>query len=133
MPSTTTSPSIRITVTWLPLCWPLCRSVPCLSHSLRTTVLLWRVSGEVRMVHDETVVKRTVKLAHKVRKLHEVFVRGSTDKERAIARERLENLLTENRKTWSDLLSLLAISWNNPERTMDDGGDDDPPPPTPSQ
>jgi hypothetical protein len=83
------------------------------------------------MAHDETVDKRTVKLAHKVRKLHEVLVRG-TDKERQIARERLENLLTENRKTWSDLLSLLAISLNNPERTMDDRGDDDPPPPTPA-
>jgi hypothetical protein len=54
---------------------------------------------------------------------------GSTEKEREIARERLENLLTGNRKTWGDLVSLLAISENNPERRMDNGGDENPPSP----
>ena len=81
------------------------------------------------MAHYEAADEKTIKLAHKVRKLHEVWIRGSTDKEREIARERLENLLTGNRKTWGDLVSLLAISENNPERRMDNGGDENPPSP----
>jgi hypothetical protein len=86
----------------------------------------------MRMAAHEAIDKKTLKFAHRVRKLHEVLLRGSTDKERETARERLENLLTENRKTWADVLSLLTISTNNPERTMDYGGDDDPPPTQPS-
>jgi len=76
------------------------------------------------MARQKTEQEKELALAHKVRKLFILMLRGN-EQEREIARQRLEELLTRSRRTWGDVDQLIALSVNNPEKTRDDGNDGD--------
>jgi hypothetical protein len=80
------------------------------------------------MARQKTEQEKELALAHKVRKLFMLTLRGN-EQEREMARQRLEELLTRNRRTWGDVDQLIALSVNNPEKTRDDGDDEDEPSP----
>ena len=80
------------------------------------------------MGRQKTEQEKELALAHKVRKLFMLTLRGN-EQEREMARQRLEELLTRNRRTWGDVDLLIARSVNDPEKTRDDGADEDEPSP----
>jgi hypothetical protein len=79
---------------------------------------------------------RLIAFARRVRKLHELVLRGGTDHERETARRKLEDLLAERRMSLADVAELLALAVDNPQQGLqaDDDGDNDgaTPPPSPS-
>jgi len=82
------------------------------------------------MARQKTEHESEIALAHKVRKLSAILLRGN-EQEREMARERLEQLLTKNRRNLGDVDRLIALSFNNPERTRHDDSDDEDEPPLP--
>ena len=80
------------------------------------------------MGRQKTEQEKELALAHKVRKLFMLTLRGN-EQEREMARQRLEELLTRNRRTLGDVDQLIALSVNNPEKTRDGGDDEDEPSP----
>ena len=80
------------------------------------------------MAQQKTEQEKELALAHKVRKLFEFTLRGN-EQERETARKRLEELLAKNRKTLGDVVQLIALSANHPEKTLNDGDDGDEPAP----
>jgi Protein of unknown function (DUF3631) len=81
------------------------------------------------MARRKTEQESEIALAHKVRKLNAIMLRGN-EQERETARQRLEQLLTKNRRSCGDVDRLIALSFNNPEKTAsDDSGDDENEPP----
>jgi hypothetical protein len=75
--------------------------------------------------------EKLIAFAHKVRKLHELVLRGGTDHERETARRKLEDALAERRMSLADVAELLALAVDNPQQGLqaDDEGDDDGSPP----
>jgi hypothetical protein len=77
--------------------------------------------------------EKDIAFAHRVRKLHEILLRGGTEAEQKAARQKLEDLLAERRMTMSDVAELIVLSYNNPRQSApvddDDDGDGTPPPP----
>jgi Protein of unknown function (DUF3631) len=81
------------------------------------------------MARQKTEQEKEIRLAHLVRKLLMLTLRGNTQ-ECKTARQRLEGLLTKHRKSWGDVDQLIALSVTHPEKTLNDGDDEDEPPPT---
>jgi hypothetical protein len=69
-----------------------------------------------------------LKLAHTVRKLFNLTLRGSSQ-ERETARQRLEDLLTKHRLTLGDVDRLIALSVTAPSAFVDNSDDEQPMPP----
>ncbi len=78
---------------------------------------------------QKTEQEKEIALAHKVHKLFMFTLRGN-NQERETARQRLKELLAKNRKTLGDVDHLIALSVNNPEKTLNDSDDQTEPPPT---
>ena len=81
------------------------------------------------MARQKTEQEKELTLAHRVRKLSMLTLRGN-DQERAAALARLEDLLTKHRMTLGDVDRLIALSVNHPEQTRNDSDDEAEPPPT---
>ena len=79
------------------------------------------------MAQQITEEEKEIVLAHRVRKLFMFTLRGN-EQERETARQRLEELLAKHRKTLGDVDRLIALSVNQPEKTL--GGDDGDEPPS---
>ena len=81
------------------------------------------------MARKKTEAEKELALAHLVRKLNVSVLRGN-DKERKNARRLLEDLLAKHRLTLGDVDRLVALSVNNPEKTLNDSEDEAEPPST---
>jgi hypothetical protein len=76
------------------------------------------------MARQKTEHESEVALAHKVRKLNAIMLRGNKQ-ESETARQHLDQLLTKNRRSLGDVDRLIALSVNNPESTRHDDNDNE--------